>query len=197
MFRETGLLCFSDELNNPFMKSTIEAFKSSHSAESEYKLFYGQQFQQAFPSLKLGSEGFGCYDPSGGILMADKALRAIQDLAVKMGAKIIDGFDVDEIKQEDNGNVVSVTSKHSQSHSAKSLILCPGPWAQELLSKIGVKLPLPLQPINIPVYYWKVRDFIPHTFIYEGKTGGNVWGLPPYEYGDLAKVIQVAFKGQH
>ena len=116
--------------------------------------------------------------------MADKALRAIQDLAVKMGAKIIDGFDVEDIKEVDN--VVTVTSKENQSHSAKSLILCPGPWAQELLSKIRVQLPL--QPIKIPVYYWKVRDFIPHTFIYEGKTGGNVWGLPPYEYGDLAKV---------
>ena len=47
---------------------------------------------------------------------------------------------------------------------------------------------LPLRPIKIPVYYWRVHDFISHTFIYEGKTGGNVWGLPQYEYPGLVKV---------
>ena len=31
-----------------------------------------------FPYLRLGEDGHGCYDPDGGILLADKALRAIQ-----------------------------------------------------------------------------------------------------------------------
>ena len=33
----------------------------------------------------------------------------------------------------------------------------------------------------------RVRDFLPHTFIYECK-GWDVWGLPPLEYKGLAKV---------
>ena len=33
----------------------------------------------------------------------------------------------------------------------------------------------------------RVRDFLPHTFIYECK-GWDVWGLPPLEYEGLAKV---------
>ena len=28
---------------------------------------------------------------------------------------------------------------------------------------------MPLQPIKIPVYYWKADHFLPHTWIYEGK----------------------------
>ena len=43
----------------------------------------------------------------------------IKDMAVKFGAKIVDGFDVDTIKQE--GEIVRVTSKTGVTHSAPSL----------------------------------------------------------------------------
>ena len=111
-------MCFSDELNNPFMKSTIDAFKQSHSS-SDYQLFHGQHFKQSFPSLRLGEEGFGCYDPSGGILMADKSLRAVLDLAVKFGAKIIDGFDLQSIEQSED--IITVHGSDKTSYSSKSL----------------------------------------------------------------------------
>ena len=40
-------------------------------------------------------------------------------MAVKFGAKIVDGFDVDTIRQE--GDIVRVTSKTGVSHSSPSL----------------------------------------------------------------------------
>ena len=80
---------------------------------------------------------------------------------------------------------MKVYGNEGQEFSAKSVVLCPGPWAAELLAKVGVKLPL--QPVKIPVYYWKSNEFLPHTWIYE-KDGRHVWGLPPLEYDGLAKV---------
>lgn len=108
----------------------------------------------------------------------------MQDLAVKYGAKIIDGFDVQDIQSFQN--FVRIYGNDSQMYSANSVVLCPGPWASKLLDKVGIKLPL--QPMKIPVYYWKSRDFLPHTWIYDGGDGKHVWGLPPLEYSDLAKV---------
>ena len=35
------------------------------------------------------------------------------------------------------------------------LVVCPGPWASQILSKLGINLPL--IPVKIPVYYWKVK----------------------------------------
>ena len=38
-----------------------------------------------------------------------------------------------------------------------------------------------------------IQEFLPHTFIYNGKlTEGenDVWGLPPFEYPNLAKVLR-------
>ena len=104
--------------------------------------------------------------------------------------------------------MVRVTSKTGLTHSAPSLginrdtsrdkkhlchkkniqVLCPGPWASEMLAKIGVTLPL--IPWKIPVYYWRVSQFLPHTFIYDSGTSraGHVWGLPEQEYPGLVKV---------
>ena len=97
----------------------------------------------------------------------------------------MDGFHVEDIKSFQN--FVKVFGNDGQMYTAKSVVLCPGPWAGNLLDKVGVKLPL--QPMKIPVYYWKARDFLPHTFIYEAE-GRHIWGLPPLEYQDLAKVLQ-------
>lgn len=57
-----------------------------------------------------------------------------------------------------------------------------------MLAKIG--LTLPLVPWKIPVYYWRVSQFLPHTFIYDSGSSraGHVWGLPEQEYPGLVKV---------
>ena len=90
------------------------------------------------------------------------------------------------------------------------LVVCPGPWASQILSKLGINLPL--CPVKIPVYYWKVKvkqkkimansitaisqEFLPHTFFYDGHAGGNVWGHPEHEYPGLVKVHSIYVKSK-
>ena len=47
---------------------------------------------------------------------------------------------------------------------------------------------LPLKPIKIPVFYYKAKQHIPHTFIFE-QDDTHIWGLPELEYPGLAKVF--------
>ena len=92
LIRKTGLLCFSEEEDNEHTSDVIRAFEATPGAR--FSTFYGKvficdleannksddikDFQDKFPYLRLGPDGHGCYDPDGGILLADKALRAIQ-----------------------------------------------------------------------------------------------------------------------
>ena len=46
---------------------------------------------------------------------------------------------------------------------------------------------LPLNPIKLPVFYYKAKGHILHTFIYETDEW-DVWGLPELEYPGLVKV---------
>ena len=87
----------------------------------------------------MGEEGYGCVDPSGGILLADKALRAVQDLAVKFGARLEDGVEVEEIRRDQVTGLVSLTATDGTVYTGRSVVLCPGPWAGEILHKLGIR----------------------------------------------------------
>jgi len=153
-------LRFSDKKSNTFLNNIVKSFEKT--TDSIHTLYQGQDFHEKFPYLKvsLGDIIYGCFDPSGGAVRAPEALKAIQDLAVKYGAKIIDGVDVCDIKSFQN--CVKVYGNNGQMYSAKSVVLCPGPWVGKLLDKVGIQLPL--QPTNIqPLDSWKSRDFLPHT----------------------------------
>ena len=46
-----------------------------------------------------------------------------------------------------------------------------------------------MNPIKIPVFYWKANGHIPHTFIFDDdELGIHVWGIPELEYKGLVKV---------
>ena len=46
-----------------------------------------------------------------------------------------------------------------------------------------------MNPIKIPVFYYKANGHIPHTFIFDDdELGTHVWGIPELEYKGLVKV---------
>ena len=60
--------------------------------------------------LSLGDSGVGVYDPSGGVIYADKALRCVQDLCVQLGVVIKDGEGVEDIHHDATSVQVTTTS---------------------------------------------------------------------------------------
>jgi len=118
--------------------------------------------------------------------MADKALKCVQALCLELGVDLHDGEGVEHIDYDQNS--VTINSTLKKSYKAESCVITAGPWAGPLLSKLGYHLPL--QPIKIPVYYWRASDnFLPHTWIYEDEAKGvDFWGLPSLEYPGFAKI---------
>jgi len=181
IMKETGLLCFADEKENDFLTGVISSFAMTPG--SRHTVYQDNQLRKEFPQLRFSNQLTGCLDHSAGVLMADKALRAVQSLALSYGAKIIDGFSVEKV--DDCNTYVQVTGEKKQ-FTCRSVCLCPGPWAGSLLRTIGLELPL--TPVKIPVYYWRSQNFLPHSFIYDVPGKGDVWGLPSLEYPGLVKI---------
>ena len=48
---------------------------------------------------------------------------------------------------------VTVTDHLGREYVGGSAVLCPGPWAKELLSLVHCHVPL--TTVKIPVYYWR------------------------------------------
>ena len=135
----------------------------------------------------------GLLEKTGGILLASKCLRAVQDQFVKFGGILHDNEKVLEITP---GDVVLVKTNKGL-YKAKNLILTPGPWAPTVLKSIGVDLPL--RPKHITVCYWKVKkngfdakDNYPtwYSKIQSSSRGhqGYIYSTPCLEYPDLLKV---------
>jgi len=191
LVKETGLLCFSDMLESPWLGAIIDSLVAQ---EAEHEVVSGDKFRQRFPYISFEEDAVGCVDPGAGVLMADKALKEVQGLAVKEGAVIRDGFTVTNVESWHSGKGgVRVEGEGvgqsgvTESYTAQSVVLCPGPWGERILKTVG--LSIPLNPMKIPVYYWRTKgDFLPHTFIYEGTKGDHIWGLPALEYPGLAKI---------
>ncbi|XP_040099827.1 peroxisomal sarcosine oxidase isoform X2 [Oryx dammah] len=187
LHRQTGLLLLGMK-ENPELK-TIQATLSRQGVE--HQCLSSEELKQRFPNIWLARGEVGLLEASGGVLYADKALRALQDAIRKLGGIVHDGEKVVEIKP---GLPVTVKTT-SRSYQAESLIITAGPWTNRLLRPLGAELPL--QTLRINVCYWQekvagsysVSQAFP-CFMDLGLSLAphHIYGLPSREYPGLMKV---------
>ncbi|EHB13329.1 Peroxisomal sarcosine oxidase [Heterocephalus glaber] len=184
LYRKTELLLLGKE--NPELK-TMQATLSRQGIEYQY--LSSEELKQRFPNLRLTNEEVGLLDKTGGVLYADKALRALQDAIHQFGGTVKDGEKVMEIIP---GLPVRVKTT-CRSYQAKSLVISAGPWTNQLLQPLGIELPL--QTLRINVCYWpekvpgsySVSQAFP-CFMWLGLAPHSIYGLPSGEYPGLMKV---------
>ncbi|XP_070334874.1 peroxisomal sarcosine oxidase isoform X2 [Odocoileus virginianus] len=134
LYRQTGLLMLGMK-ENPELKIT-QATLSRQGVE--HQCLSSEELKQRFPNIRLARGEVGLLEASGGVLYANKALRALQDAIQQLGGIVHDGEKVVEIKP---GLPVMVKTT-SSSYQAKSLIITAGPWTNRLLRPLGAELPL-------------------------------------------------------
>ncbi|XP_025773323.1 peroxisomal sarcosine oxidase [Puma concolor] len=187
LHRQTGLLLLGMKENSEL--KTIQATLSRQGVE--HQCLSAEELKQRFPNVLLARGEVGVLDKSGGVLYADKALRALQDAIRHLGGLVCDGEKVMEIKP---GFPVTVKSM-AGSYQAKSLVITAGPWTNQLLRPLGIELPL--QTLRINVCYW--REKVPGSygvsqafpcFLGLGLSPAphHIYGLPSGEYPGLMKV---------
>ncbi|XP_074176058.1 peroxisomal sarcosine oxidase isoform X1 [Rhinolophus sinicus] len=187
LHRQTGLLLLGRK-ENPELK-TIQATMSRQGVE--HQCLSSEELKQRFPNIRLARGEVGLLDKSGGVLYADKALRALQDAIRQLGGIVRDGEKVVEIKP---GPLVSVKTT-SKSYQAKNLVITAGPWTNQLLRPLGIELPL--QTLRINVCYW--REKVPGSYgvsqafpcflgLGLSLAPHHIYGLPSREYPGLMKV---------
>jgi len=111
------------------------------------------QLSSKYPMFKYGQDYKAIMDPGAGVLYSNKCMQLVQELFRKSGGVIRDAVKVTGVKEV--GNVVEVSSKYD-TFRGKKVVLCPGPWAKELLSATGLNLPLVTMPGRQA--YFKVKD---------------------------------------
>ncbi|XP_043855836.1 peroxisomal sarcosine oxidase isoform X2 [Dromiciops gliroides] len=185
LYRQTGLLVLGKKEEAEIR--TIQDNLSKQGAEHKY--FDAEELRRCFPNIRFPREQVGIWEPHAGVLFADKALKALQDLIRQLGGVIHDGEKVVEIKP---GYPVTVTTA-TRTYQAKSLVITAGPWTNQLLLPLGMQLPL--QALRINVCYW--REKVPGSYgknfpcfigSFPDLAPHHIYGLPAREYPGLVKV---------
>eukprot|EP00112_Aurelia_sp_Birch-Aquarium-sp1_P004379 Seg1494.10 transcript_id=Seg1494.10/GoldUCD/mRNA.D3Y31 product=Paxillin protein_id=Seg1494.10/GoldUCD/D3Y31 len=183
---ETGLLSLEDEPH-----TNVNKIKDHlNNLKSEFEYLDAKKLMKKFPTLSYPDSYRAIFEPSGGILKADKCCAAFQNLFKSSGGCVKECCKVKEIIP---GDVVTIITNDSVIKT-KSVILAAGPWTNDILRTLGLRLPLTIMKIN--VWYWKAADadysaasgfpcFIEYTF--KDGRDWHLYGLPNLEYPGLIK----------
>ncbi|MEJ1286665.1 pipecolic acid oxidase [Cricetulus griseus] len=121
--------------DNPELK-TIQATLSRQGID--HGCLSSEDLKQRFPNIQFTRGEVGLLDKTGGVLYADKALRALQHVICQLGGTVCDGEKVVEIRPG-----LPVTVKTTlKSYQANSLVITAGPWTNQILRPLGIELPL-------------------------------------------------------
>ncbi|XP_064379328.1 peroxisomal sarcosine oxidase [Dromaius novaehollandiae] len=187
LYRRTGLLVLGAPGEPQFERWRRAAARPRGPAEE----LDAAARRRRFPGLGPGGDEAALWDGAGGVLHADRALRAVQELFRRSGGTLRDGEKVLGIEP---GALLAVSTSAGV-YRARRLVVAAGAWSSQLLAPLGLRLPL--QPLRVHVCYWKEK--VPGSYSAERpfpcfmavglpQAPHGVYGLPSCEYPGLVKV---------
>ena len=186
LLRITGVLSVGRE-DSEIISGTR---RSSARHELALKEWSRQQVQGRYPSLQLLQDEVALFEPDGGVLDPEGAVRAHLKMAQAAGADL--RFETTMRSWEGEGDHIQLRLVDGTQLSARTLILSLGPWFKETLQTLGVSL-----RVQRNVQAW----FSPATHDYDADRFPAFLldraGLPAPLYGfpDFGDGIKVAFHG--
>jgi sarcosine oxidase len=180
----TGLLMAGEESSQIINGARCAAREHGLSIESLSQ----RQIQARYPTLQVRDGEVGVFEPDGGVLVPERAVRAYLSKAAMAGAQVRFGVAMEDWDATTEGFEIRLLD--SSRVSARVLVLTLGPWLKETLESLAI--PVRVQR-NIQVW------FTPATDAYEASRFPpfllDRQGLPAPLYGfpDFGDGVKAAF----
>jgi sarcosine oxidase len=186
ILRITGLLSVGEE-NSGIIQGTLRA-ASEHDLPVES--LSQREVKARYPTLELWKDEVALFETDGGVLNPERAVRAQLNVAEANGAQMRFGTTMESWHATDQGFELSLSD--GTHISASKLVLALGPWFQQTLEALGVRI-----RVQRNVQVW----FSPGTNAYDAPGFPaflvNRRGLPAPLYGfpDFGDGVKAAFHG--
>ncbi|HXI94402.1 MAG TPA: N-methyl-L-tryptophan oxidase [Blastocatellia bacterium] len=122
-----------------------ECYEAMRSLGLESEKLDSREASARFPQFNSSAFAYGVYDPSGAILHAETAVRALIDLARQRGVEIIEGERVIEAGRA--GSRVLIVTESGHEIECERAMIASGPWTRKLLPFLEDKLTTTRQEI--------------------------------------------------
>jgi monomeric sarcosine oxidase len=126
--------------------SDIEYYEALRAEGLDTELLDSRQVAARFPQFDSSAFAYGVYDPSGAILHAETAVRALIVLARHRSVEIVEEEQVVEIEQASAHRVSVVTGSGKEIECERAMI-ASGPWSRKLLPFLRDRLTTTRQEI--------------------------------------------------
>jgi len=146
----------------------------------DHELLDATDLRRRFPTFAPTADTVALYENQAGIVRPEAAVTAHLHLAAEAGAELRFEEPVIAWDAEGSGEGVTVETARSVERAGR-LVICPGAWAPELLSDLGVPFAVERQ-----VQFWfepvgGVDPFLPGrhpVWVWDGGGDGQPYGLP-------------------
>jgi len=162
----------------------LDCFKAMRSLGVESEKLDSPEATARFPQFNSNAFAYAVYDPSGAILHAETAVRALIDSA-RSRVKIIEGERVTGV--EGQASHIVISTEQGKSFECERVIIASGPWSRKLFPVLDQELTTTRQEI---VYFEPLRledslAFAPNRFpiFLELETG--FYGFPIHHSGAM------------
>ncbi len=183
LLTETGLLMIG-QTSSAF---EIQSFETLRSLGCEAEMLDGREATRRFPQFNADAFPFAVYDPSGAILQAEQALRALVKLARNRGVTVIENQRAVEIKQSESKRVL-IVSDGGKKLKCKRAMIASGPWTRKLLPVLDDKLTTTLQEIVYFEPHDSQMNFEPGAFPIFIELTSGFYGFPVHH----ARAMKIA-----
>lgn len=187
ILRITGVLSVGGEAS--------EIIRGTRRAASEHDLLVeslsGREVKARYPTLKVWNDEVALFETDGGVLNPERAVQAHLNLAKARGAEMRFGVAMKTWHATDTGFEIRLSDETSV--TAKVLVLALGPWFQETLESLGVRI-----RVQRNIQAW----FSPATQVYDASSGFPAFLVdrkdlpaPLYGFPDFGDGVKAAFHG--
>jgi monomeric sarcosine oxidase len=168
---------------------TMSAFKETlEDTGVEHEWLTPAETAKRFPQFRLDDDMMGIYHADAGYLVASRCVMMLAQEAQKHGAVIQTNARVQEVIAHPDSVTVRTAS---ESYSAARLIITAGSWSSQILSQLGLNLPL--TPTRQQVIYFETQDpalFEPEQFpVFIAHGEPWYYGLPSVEGSGMKAAI--------
>ncbi len=137
----TGIL----EAGFPGSPHVMNSLQSSIQHELPHETLRASEVQKRFPAFSLPDDWDCVFQPDGGVLLPEKAIRLFLTTAQRFGARVLTNTRVRAVHA--NRDHVEVVLHSDQTIKARSAVIAAGPWIARLLPELGAHLDLTRQPL--------------------------------------------------
>ena len=186
LLRTTGVLSVGEEGSD--IISGMKRAAAEH--DLPMQAWSREQVRERHPTLRLLENEVALFEPDGGVVNPEGAVRAHLKAAQAAGAEL--RFETTMQSWEANGDAVQLHLADGTRPSAKVLILSLGPWFKETLEALGVSLRVQrnVQAWFSPSTNRYAADRFPAFLL--GRAG---LPAPLYGFPDFGDGLKVAFHG--